>query len=169
MLVSDISKEPYLALGHEHGHTQSMYRSISKSLIVKASSSIQPVKVSFIRFAAEEVQISNLKVGEELAIVVISAIVGVKQPVQVGIGVYQLWMGVDERAGARPEGRERAGVIKDIHVEAVLHVVVAHEAEDVVVDVAEEVDLQQEHQHRVNLWREAAVHQAQPASTSQNP
>ena len=142
MLVSDISKEPYLALGYEHGHTQSMYRSVSKSLIIEASSSVQPVKVFLIRFAAEEVQVPNLEVREELAIVVISAIVGVKQPVQVGIRVYQLWMGVDERAGARPEGRERAGVIKDIHVEAVLHVVIAHEAEDVVVDVAEEVDLQ---------------------------
>ena len=55
VLVSDIPKEPNLTLGHEHCHTQSMDRRITESLVVKAPSSIQPVKVSFIRFAAEEV------------------------------------------------------------------------------------------------------------------
>lgn len=169
MLVSNISEEPYLALRHEHSYTQSMYRRISKSLIVESSSSIQPVKVSFIRFAAEEVQVPNLEVGEELAIVVVSAIVGIKQPIQVGIRVYQLWMGIDERSGSRPEGRERAGVVEDIHVETVLHVVVAHEAEDIIVNVAEEMDLPQEGQHRNIWWREAVVRQAQLANTSQNP
>ena len=81
MLISDISKEPYFALRHEHGHTQSMYWRISKSFVVEASSSIQPIKVSFICLAAKEVKVSNLKVREELAIVVVSAVVGVKQPV----------------------------------------------------------------------------------------
>ena len=76
-----------------------------------------------------------------MAIVVVSAVVGVEQPVQVGIRVYQLWMGVDERTGARPEGRKGSSVIEDVHVETVLHVVIAHKAEDVVVNVAEEVDL----------------------------
>ena len=66
---------------------------------------------------------------------------GVQQPIQVGIGVYQLWVGVYERAGTRPQGREGASVVENVHVETVLHVVVAHEAEDVVVNVAEEVDL----------------------------
>lgn len=141
MLVSNIPKEPNLALRYEHSHTQSVYRRISKSLVVEASPSIQPVKVSFIRFAAEEVQVTNLEVGEELAIVVVSTIVGIKQPVQVGIRVYQLWMGIDERAGSRPEGRKGASVIKNVHVETVFHVVIAHEAENVVVNVAEEVDL----------------------------
>ena len=142
MLVSNISEEPYLALRHEHSHTQSMYGRISKSLIVEASSSIQPVKISFIGFAAEEVQVPNLEIGEKLAVVVVSAIMGVKQPIQISIRVYQLWMSVDERSGSRPEGRERAGVVEDIHVETVLHVVIAHEAEDIIVNVAEKMDLE---------------------------
>ena len=66
---------------------------------------------------------------------------GVKQPVQIGIRMYQLWMGVDERAGARPKGRKGSSIIEDVHIEAVLHVVIAHEAEDIVVNIAEEVDL----------------------------
>ena len=141
MLVSNIPKEPYLVLRHEHGHTQSMYRRISKSLVVEASPSIQPVKVSFVRFTAEEVQVPNLEIREELAVVVVSAVVGVKQPVQVGIRVYQLRVGVDEGAGTRPEGRKGSRVVEDVHVETVLDVIIAHKAEDVVVNVAEEVDL----------------------------
>ena len=141
MLVSYIPKEPYLVLRHKHGHAQSVYWRISKSLVVEASSSVQPIKVSFIRLTAKEVKVTNLEIREELAIIIVSAVVGVEQPVQVGIRMYQLWMRIDERAGARPERRERASVIENVHVETVLHVVVAHEAEDVVVNVAEEVDL----------------------------
>lgn len=66
---------------------------------------------------------------------------GVKQPVQVSIRMYQLWMGVDERAGARPEGWKGSSIIEDVHIEAVLHAIIAHEAEDIIVNVAEEVDL----------------------------
>lgn len=55
MLVSNIPEEPYLALRHEHSYAQSVYRCISKSLVIEASSSIQPVKVSFVSFTAEEV------------------------------------------------------------------------------------------------------------------
>lgn len=50
-------------------------------------------------------------------------------------------MGVYKRAGARPEGRKRSSVIEDVHIEAVFHMIIAHKAEDVVVNVAEEVDL----------------------------
>ena len=51
-------------------------------------------------------------------------------------------MRVDEGAGAGPEGGERAGVVENVHVEAVFEVIRGHEAEDVVGDVAEEMDLE---------------------------
>ena len=88
MLVSDISKKPYLAFRHEHSNTQSMYGRITKSLVVEATSFVKPIKVSLIRFAAEEIETSNLEIREELAVVVVSAIVGIEQPVQVSVGVY---------------------------------------------------------------------------------
>lgn len=50
-------------------------------------------------------------------------------------------MGLCEVAGSFPEGGEGPGVVEDVHVEAIFHVAVVHEAEDVVVDVAEVVDL----------------------------
>ena len=62
VLVSYIPKEPYLALRHKHGHTQSVYWCISESLVVEASSPIQPIKVSFIRLTAKEVKVSNLEI-----------------------------------------------------------------------------------------------------------
>ena len=50
-------------------------------------------------------------------------------------------MSIDERTSSRPKGRKGASIIKDIHVETVFHVIIAHEAEDVVVNVAEVVNL----------------------------
>ena len=141
MLIPDIPEEPDLALGHEHGHTQGMDRRIAKSFIVEAPASVQPVKVLFIRFASKEVEAADLEVGEELTVVIVTAIARVQQPVEVGVGMDKFGMGVDEGARAGPERGKGAGVIEDIHVEAVLHVVVAHETEDVVVDITEIVDL----------------------------
>ena len=76
-----------------------------------------------------------------MAVVVVAAVMGIEKPVEVCFGVDELWVSVDEGAGAGPEGGEGARVVEDIHVEAVFHVVVAHKAEDVVIDVAEVVDL----------------------------
>lgn len=41
------------------------------------------------------------------------------------------------------KGRKRASIIENVHIEAVLHVVVAHEAEHVVINVTEKVDLKE--------------------------
>ena len=51
-------------------------------------------------------------------------------------------MGGCEGVRSGPEGGKGACVIQDVHVEAVFEVVVTHKAEDVVVDVAEIVDLE---------------------------
>ena len=141
MLIPNISEKPDLALGHEHGDAQGMDGSIAKSFIVEASASVQPIKVLLICFASKEVEAADLEVGEELTIVVVTAIARVKQPVEVGVGMDEFRMRVDEGASPGPEGGKGACVIEDVHVEAILHVVVAHEAEDVVVDVTEIVDL----------------------------
>lgn len=81
MLIPHIPKKPNLPLRHKHSHTKRMNRRIPKPLIIKPSSLIQPIEIHFIRLSPEEVQISNLKIGEELAIVVITAVVGVEQPI----------------------------------------------------------------------------------------
>lgn len=99
MLITDISEKPNLTLRHKHRHAQRMDRRISKPLVIKASSPVQPIEVFFICHAAEEIQIPDLEVGEELAVVVVAAVVGVKQPIEIGVWVDEFRVGVDEGAG----------------------------------------------------------------------
>ena len=62
MLVPNIPEEPDLALRYEHGHAECMYRCISKSLIIEASASIEPLEIHIICFSAKEIEVSNFKV-----------------------------------------------------------------------------------------------------------
>ena len=100
MLVPNISKEPNLALRDKHGHAQCMNGSIPESLVIEASSPIQPVKVFLIGNSSEEVQVANFKIREELAIVVISAIMRIEKPVEVGVRMDEVWVSVDERSSS---------------------------------------------------------------------
>ena len=78
MLVANVPEEPYFAFRHKHCDTKCMYWSVSKSFVVEASSSIQPVKVLLVSLATEEVQRADLKVREELAIIVVSAVMRIE-------------------------------------------------------------------------------------------
>ena len=51
-------------------------------------------------------------------------------------------MSIDEGAGSRPEGGEGARIVEDVDIETVLQSIVPHEAKDIVIYVAEVVDLQ---------------------------
>lgn len=141
MLIANVSKEPNLAFWREHGNAKRVDWGIPEPLVIKTPSFIQPAEVFFVGLAAEVVEISNFKVRKELTVVVVSTVVWIEKPVEIRIGVDQLGMRVNERAGTGPEGRERASIVEDVHVEAVFHVIVAHEAKDIVVNVAEEVHL----------------------------
>ena len=141
MLVSNIAEPPLLMFGQEHGHAEGMNGRVTKPFVVEAAGTVKPVEISLVALGAEEVEGTDLEVGEELAVIVIAAVLRVEQPIEVGVWVDEFRVGVDEGAGAGPEGGKGAGVIEDVHVEAVAEVVVAHEAEDVVVNVAEEVDV----------------------------
>ncbi len=141
MLIADISEEPDLIFGYKHGNTQSMNRGIPKSFIVEAAAPIQPVKVFFVCLAAKVIEIADLEVGEELAVVVVSAVTSIQQPVEVGFRVYQLRMSIDKGACSRPQGGKGTRVVEDVHVEPVLQSVVPHETEHVVVNVTEIVNL----------------------------
>lgn len=139
MLIPDVPEIPNLALGYEHGHTECVDGRVAETLVVETAAAVQPLEVLLIGLSAEESQVADLEIREELAVVVVPTVEGVQEPVEVRLGVDELRVRVDEAHGAGPEAGEGAGVVEDVHGEAVLDVVVAGEAEDVVVDVAEEV------------------------------
>lgn len=76
-----------------------------------------------------------------MAVVVFTAGLGVDEPCWIGFGMDEVWVGGCEVFGFGPEGGKGAGVVEDVHIEAVFEVVVLHETEDVVIDVTEVVDL----------------------------
>ena len=141
VLIAHVPKEPDLTLRHKHSNAQRMNRRVSKSLIIEPAAPVQPLEVFFVRFTPEEVQIPNLEIGEELAVIIVATVVGVQKPVEVSIRMNKFRVCVDEGAGAGPERGEGACIVKDVHVEAIFHIIVAHEAKDIVVNVTKEVDL----------------------------
>lgn len=50
-------------------------------------------------------------------------------------------MRIGEGTGFRPEGWEGTRVVEDIHIESIFEVIIAHEAKNIIVDIAEEVNL----------------------------
>jgi hypothetical protein len=57
-----------------------MDRRISEPLIAEATVLVQPVKVFLILFRAEEPQIADFKIAEELTVVIFLTCLWVKQP-----------------------------------------------------------------------------------------
>ena len=151
MLVADVPEKPNLAFGHKHGNTERVNWSITKSFIVEAPSSIQPVEIFLVGLTTKVIQAADFKVGEKLAVIVITAIMRIEKPIQIRLRMDIFRMSVDKRTSAWPKRRKRAGVVKDIHVEAVFHIVVSHKAENIVVNVAKEVNL--DHPLASSLYR----------------
>lgn len=140
-----------MLLGKEHRNAERVDGSISESFVVEAAAAIQPFKVLLVRFPSEEVEITNLEVGEKLAVVVISTVARIQEPLEVSFGMDQFRMSIDEGTRTRPERREGSGVVKYIHVEPVFQVIIFHELKHVVVQVAEEMNLQD--QLRYSMWK----------------
>ena len=143
MLVTNVSEEPRISLGREHGRSQCVDGGVTESLVVEPTMLVEPIEVFLVLFRPEETQISNLEVAEELAIVVLGTRLGIEQPAKVCLRVHELGICFNKSAGLGPEGGKGASVVEDVHVEAVFELVVAHEAEDIVFNVAEEMHLEQ--------------------------
>ncbi len=156
MLVSNVAEEPNLLLRRKHGHAECVDRSVTKAFVVEATAAVEPAEIALVGLASEEAQISNLKVREELAVIVVTAAVLVQQPLKVRLWVDQLRVCIDKGASARPQRWEGARIVEDVHVEAILHIVVSHEAEHIVVDVAEEVHLGKD--TKIRAWSPCMWH-----------
>ncbi|KAI9642282.1 hypothetical protein NHQ30_009084 [Ciborinia camelliae] len=145
MLIAHVRKIPDLALGQEHRHAERVHGRVAPSLVEESPAAIQPREIFFMSPSSSspippppKPQTPNLKIAKELTIIILAIL---QQPRQIRLGMKEMRVRSRKRPRFTPERREGACVVEDVHVESVFELVVAHEAEDVVVDVAEEVDL----------------------------
>lgn len=126
-----------------------MYRGIAPSLVEEATGAVQVLEVCRVRLTAPERKTANLKVRPEVAgaVSVCGGVVGgavraVRHPAECAVRVEVLVDVVafgEEALRLGPERRDGEGGVVEIDGEAVRLVAVLHVAEDVVVNVAEEV------------------------------
>lgn len=164
MRVPDVTKVPDAALREKQADTESMDGGVAEALVVESTSSVKMFKVRSMLLTAEESKRSDLEVGVKLAVVVLKTVEDfvvvivflvwlgrtynaislqrvLEQPFIVGILVDQILVALDKSLGPVPQRWERSGIVENGHVESVRHVIVAHEAENIVIDVATEIDL----------------------------
>ena len=146
MLISDVLEPMYLTRILKQAQGDGMYRRIPPAFVEETSRPVQVLEVSFVGFRAPEIHIGDFEVGPEVAgRVAVGFVLMVWPPVAVGeelvgvVGVQVLIVARHELHRLRPEGSDTLRGVVECDGEAVRFVVVAHVAEDVVVDVAEEV------------------------------
>ena len=125
-----------------------MHRRITPSFVKEPTGTIQVLEVGFILFTPEEIQVTDFKVGPEVAGGVTIGIPGVirselvvRQPFHhVILGNVGRVCG-NELLSFGPEIRDTLRCIEQVDSKAVSDVVVLHVPENIVVDIAEKLNL----------------------------
>ena len=124
-----------------------MHGRIAPPLVEKAARSIQVVEIILVPLAPPELHIRDLEIAPEMTgrvpisdLVMLGPSVFIRQPIHGVFLVKMVRVRRHELLRFRPEGAHALGCIEQVDGEAVGFVVLFHVAEDVVVDVAEEVD-----------------------------
>ena len=148
MLVANVTEPMDLALILKQTKCDTMNGCVTPALIEEAASTVEMVEVVAVFLAAPETQVADLKVGPEVAgrvpiclLVVLWPPATVFQPLARVVRVYVVGVVVEKLLRLRPECRNTLSAIVDVDVEAVGLVVVLHPRKDIVVDIAEEVDI----------------------------
>jgi hypothetical protein len=139
VIVGDILEEVNLLLLKEKTSSDRMDRSITPSLVEETTVLVKRLEEIEVRLASEPGQATNLKVGPEMALVVVLTTVITEETHRV-VGRDMLGVVLHELLGASPEGRNGVDVLVKRENKTVLLVVLVHDTEGVVVDVAEELD-----------------------------
>lgn len=121
---------------------------IAPTFVEETAGPVEMVEVILIHLAAPEAHVTNLEVAPEMAgrvsiglLVVLRTTDLIRQPVHRIVLVEIVTMFSQEFERGRPQGRDGLGRVVEVDGEAVGLVVVLHIAEDIVVDVTEEVNL----------------------------
>lgn len=150
MLIPDITKPMHLVPVLEQADTDAMHRRVAPAFVEEAAGAVQVLKVPCVGLGAPEVEGGDFKVAPEVAgrvavclLVVARAVRGVRHPAHGVVGVEVLCVVPfgQEALGFGPQCWDGGGAVVEVDGEAVGLVALRHVAEDVVVDVAEEVDV----------------------------
>lgn len=90
VLVADVAEEPDLAGGREQADREGVDGRVAEAFVVEAAAGVEVVEVGADGGGAEEAQVANLEVAEELAVVIDFALGGVDEPGDVGGGVEEV-------------------------------------------------------------------------------
>lgn len=121
---------------------------IAPSLVEEASRTVEVLEIVLVRLAPPELHVSNLKVAPEVAggealglSVVLRPPDVIDNPLDSAVLVQIARVVGQEFGRLGPQGGQSVRIVVEVQGEAVRLVVVLHVAEDVVVDIAEEMDL----------------------------
>lgn len=139
VVVGNIVEEMDLLLLEHESSGNGVNRSITPALIEETACMVQGRKVVDVGIGAEPVEIAYLEIGPEMAVVVRLSFV-IADPFE-GVALDDvLRVGCGEVLDGVPEGGNGLDVFVQAKGEAVLFVVLGHELEGVVFDVAEQLD-----------------------------
>ena len=121
---------------------------IPPPFIEEAAGAIEMLEIIGVGGRAPEVEVTNLEVAPEMTggvavcfTIVIRPMKFIGQPAHGVVGMDVFRVGGQEFDRFGPESRDALGTVVDVDVEAVRLVVILHPTKDVVVDVAEEMNL----------------------------
>lgn len=121
---------------------------VTPTLVEEATGAVQVVEIILVRLAAPKVHIANLKVAPKVTCRITIGILGmvgtaglVRQPVHGAVLVHILGVLGQELFGFGPQSRDGGRGVIQVDGEAVRLVAVVHVAENVIVDIAEEVNV----------------------------
>jgi hypothetical protein len=138
VVVGDVVEEVDLVLGQHQSSSNGVYWRITPALVEEATSLVQRREEVDVGVGAKPIQITNLKVGPEMAVVVcLTAIVTEKLHRVVLDNVLREVLG--KVLGSVPKRRDGLDVLVQAEGEAVLLLVVGHVLERVVFDVAKQL------------------------------
>ena len=139
VIVRNVVKEVNLLLLEHESGGDGMNGRITPALVEETASMVQGGEVIDVRVGAEPVQVANLEVGPEMAVVVCLSVVLADPLHRVALDNV-LRVGGCEVLDGVPESGDRLDVFVQAEREAILLLVISHVFESVVVDVAEQLD-----------------------------
>jgi hypothetical protein len=139
VVIGDVVEEVDLVLLEHQGCSNRVDGGIAPALVEETAIVVEGFEVVDVGLGPEPVEIANLEIGPEVAVVVGLAVIVADELEGVILGDV-LGEGLGEVLGGVPEGGDSLDILVQTEGEAVLLLVLGHELEGVVVDVAVQLD-----------------------------